>query len=55
MRYLYDPATGNWTRTGDFNYQQMSHAVSVLKNEKVLVTGGYYFSNDLNFNDCYPM
>ncbi|CAF5170195.1 unnamed protein product, partial [Rotaria magnacalcarata] len=37
---LYDPSTRIWTTTGSMHYERYDHKASVLKNGKVLVTGG---------------
>jgi hypothetical protein len=37
---LYDPATGAWSPTGSFDTGREFHTASLLRNGKVLVTGG---------------
>jgi len=37
---LYDPSTGNWTKTHDMHYSRMWHTATVLTNGTVLVTSG---------------
>ncbi|CAF5182837.1 unnamed protein product, partial [Rotaria sp. Silwood1] len=37
---LFDPSTGMWRHTGDMNIGRDMHKATVLKNSKVLVTGG---------------
>jgi N-acetylneuraminic acid mutarotase len=37
---VYDPVTGNWTMTGDMNTSRIWHADTMLRNGKVLITGG---------------
>jgi N-acetylneuraminic acid mutarotase len=37
---VYDPVTGNWTMTGSMNSPRFWHTASVLRNGKVLITGG---------------
>jgi uncharacterized protein (TIGR03437 family) len=40
---IYDPATNNWTLTGELTTPRLTHTTILLSNGKVLVTGG---SND---------
>gem|GEM_PF-2046124 len=37
---LYDPATGNWSNTGDLNFARERHTATLLVNGNVLVVGG---------------
>ncbi len=37
---IYDPATGQWTRTGDLNVRRALHTAELLPNGRVLVAGG---------------
>jgi hypothetical protein len=37
---LYDPATGEWTETGEMNTTRHDHTAILLRNEQVLVVGG---------------
>ena len=37
---LYDPATGTWSFTGSLNTMRKDHALTVLPNGMILVTGG---------------
>ncbi|CAF3978483.1 unnamed protein product [Adineta steineri] len=37
---LYNPSTETWTTTGNMHFTRVGHTSSILKNGKVLVTGG---------------
>jgi hypothetical protein len=37
---LYDPATGTWSDAGSFGESTFEHTATLLRNGKVLVTGG---------------
>jgi len=37
---VYDPATGQWTRTGDLRLARYSHSATLLADGRVLVAGG---------------
>jgi hypothetical protein len=37
---LYDPATGTWSDAGSFGPAIFEHTATLLRNGKVLVTGG---------------
>jgi hypothetical protein len=38
---LYDPSSGTWTLSDTMHFARAQHAVSLLPNGKVLVTGGF--------------
>ena len=42
---LYNPTTGNWTRTGSMNQARQGATATVLPNGKVLVAGGSTYIN----------
>ena len=50
---LYDPATGNWTTTGNMTNARHWHTATVLANGKVLVTGGLNGASYLNTAEVY--
>jgi N-acetylneuraminic acid mutarotase len=39
---LYDPATGQWSLTGNLSGTRVGHAAALLQNGKVLVAGGWF-------------
>ena len=43
---LYSPATGTWARTGEMKIPRQFAAAALLKNGKVLVTGGFTGCDD---------
>jgi len=51
--HLYDPSTETWTMTDSMNHARFYHVASVLKNGKVLVTGGLYYTVALNSTELY--
>ena len=42
-----------WSNTGNMINGRASHTSSVLKNEKVLITGGFYAGRTLNSSELY--
>ena len=42
---LYDPATGSWTATASLRPPRRSHTATLLRNGRVLVSGGYNFGD----------
>ena len=40
MAELYDPTSGNWTATANLNPPRYSHTATLLRNGRVLVSGG---------------
>ena len=44
---VYDPVTGNWTLTESMSTSRIRHTETVLKNGKVLITGGQ--DEDVNY------
>ncbi|EPX60686.1 PKD domain protein [Cystobacter fuscus DSM 2262] len=39
---VYDPATGTWSPTGSMATSRYRHTATLLRNGRVLVTGGSY-------------
>jgi N-acetylneuraminic acid mutarotase len=53
---LYDPATGTWSAAGSLNTHSSGPSATLLRNGRVLVTGGFQYTTDGNTpNDgTYP-
>ena len=50
---LYDPATGNWTRTGSLNWGRELHTATLLSNGEVLAAGGKLGAHTLASAELY--
>ncbi|CAF4985803.1 unnamed protein product, partial [Rotaria sp. Silwood1] len=50
---LYDLSSGTWTTAGSMNYPRDYHTASVLKNGKVLVSGGESVFGLLSTTELY--
>ncbi|MGH9768188.1 MAG: kelch repeat-containing protein, partial [Blastocatellia bacterium] len=50
---LYDPATGQWTATGNINEFREYHTATLLPNGKVLVVGGWSGNSVLSSAELY--